>query len=238
MSDPITIVYHFDFGATGRKTVSVALDRATLALHASMPHNPPPWTLLASNQCQICPFTPATTPVCPIAGNLATIVEEFRDFFSYEEVDVTVETADRSYRKATSLQVGLSSLLGIIMVTSGCRPMERLKPMVRFHLPFATLEETTFRTVSMYLVGEYLRREAGGPTDFSLDGLQALYTDVAVVNTCFAKRLLEAARKDANVNALVNLHCFAEMVPLNVADLLAEIARDFSGLFPPGENPP
>jgi hypothetical protein len=109
--------------------------------------------------------------------------------------------------------------------------MERLKPMVRFHLPFASLEETIFRTTSMYLVAQYLRRKAGLSADFSLDGLQAIYTDVAAVNTCFAKRLLEAARKDANINALVNLHCFAEMVPRSVDDMLDEIAHDFSALL-------
>lgn len=231
MSATISIVYHFDFGAGGRKTVAVELDQLTLALRTAAPAVPPAWAALASNQCTICPFTSDTTPHCPIALNLAAIVEEFKDFFSYEEVDVTVATAARSYRQQTSLQIGLSSLIGIIMVTSGCRPMEQLKPMVRFHLPFATLAETTFRTVSMHLIGQYLRRKQGLPTDFSLDGLQTIYNDVAVVNTCFAKRLLEAARKDANINALVNLHCFAEMVPLNVDDLLDNIAHDFSAPF-------
>jgi hypothetical protein len=230
MSATISIVYHFEFGARSRKTVAVELDHETLALRTTPPVAPPAWATLDSNQCTVCPFTTATTPTCPIALNLAAIVEEFKDFFSYEEVDVTVETAARSYRQQTSLQTGLSSLIGIIMVTSGCRPMEQLKPMVRFHLPFATLEETTFRTVSMHLVGQYLRREQGLPADFSLNGLQTIYNDVAAVNTCFAKRLLEAARKDANINALVNLHCFAEMVPLNVNDLLDDIAHDFSAL--------
>ena len=34
--------------------------------------------------------------------------------------------------------------------------MESLKPMVRFHLPFATVEETVFRSVSTYLLSQYL----------------------------------------------------------------------------------
>ena len=59
------------------------------------------------------------------------------------------------------VQMGVSSLLGVIMTTSGCPIMAQLKPMVRFHLPFASLEETIFRMVSMHLVAQYLRHQDG-----------------------------------------------------------------------------
>lgn len=65
-------------------------------------------------------------------------------------------TEERTYSKDTLLQQGLASLLGIVMTTSGCPVLEPLKPMVRFHLPFATLTETVYRMVSMCLVGPSL----------------------------------------------------------------------------------
>jgi len=233
MSDTFNITYHFAFSGTETKTVSVNLDKDSLELiRAVRPESSlPAWAELGCNQCHICPLTPQTHAQCPIALNLVDIVESFKDYFSYQDVDVTVTTEERAYFKSTSLQMGLSSLIGIIMVTSGCRPMERLKPMVRFHLPFASLEETIFRTTSMHLVAQYLRQQHGKTADFSLAGLQAIYTDVATVNTCFAERLRQAAKKDANINALVNLHCFAQMVPMNADLMLADIESYFSALL-------
>ena len=73
------------------------------------------------------------------------IIHSFKDSISYEEVEVFITTKARTYMKRTTLQKGLSSLLGIYMVTSGCPTMEKLKPMVRYHLPFATEEETKYR---------------------------------------------------------------------------------------------
>jgi hypothetical protein len=100
--------------------------------------------------------------------------------------------------------------------------------MVRFHLPFATLEETIFRMVSMYLVAQYFQKENGRPAEWSLDGLTKVYAEVGVVNRDFAQRLRDAAKKDANVNALVNLDCFATMVPLAAEETLSGIKPYFS----------
>jgi hypothetical protein len=41
-------------------------------------------------------------------------------------------------------------------------------------------------------------------------------------------RLRDTAKKDANVNALVNLDCFAQVVPLAMDDLLREIRPYFT----------
>ena len=82
---------------------------------------------------------------------------------SHEMVTVTVRTDERTFTKETMIQHGLSPLVGIIMTTGGCPIMEHLKPMVRFHLPFASLEETIFRMVSMYLMVQYYRAMTASP---------------------------------------------------------------------------
>ena len=69
--------------------------------------------------------------------------------------------------------------------------MERLKPMGRFHLPFATLEETIFRMVSMHLVAQYFQKQSGRTVEWNLDGLAKVYAEVGVVNRDFAQRLRE-----------------------------------------------
>ncbi len=231
MESCLEIHYRYYFRDGRGEEFAVLLDTDTLTWIGEKPFNPPHWTKLEHEQCTNCPFTPEKTPYCPIAINMFHIVERFKEFFSYEDVDVTVTTEERIYRKQTSLQQGLSSLIGIIMVSSGCPRMEKLKPMVRFHLPFASLEETVYRTVAMYLVSQYYLNKSGVSPDLELTGLEELYGAVGEVNTCFANRLREAAKKDANLNALVNLHCFAEMVPLSAEEMLEQIKGHFSAFF-------
>tara|TARA_B100000686_G_scaffold86198_1_gene93073 strand:- start:90 stop:251 length:162 start_codon:yes stop_codon:yes gene_type:complete len=48
-------------------------------------------------------------------------------------------TDERCYVEHTTMTEAVSSLLGIYMVTSGCPVMDKLRPMVRFHLPLATV---------------------------------------------------------------------------------------------------
>ena len=228
MGSPIQIVYSYNFKNGTTKKFDVALDRRTLSFIPGTRVDPPLWALLNHKKCALCPLDVASHAYCPIALNFADIAEQFKDMVSHEQVNVTVTTEERVYTKETSLQQGLSPLVGIIMTTSGCPVMELLKPMVRFHLPFATLEETIFRMVSMYLVAQYFKRQNGRTVKWDLDGLAKVYADVGVVNRDFAQRLRDAAKKDANVNALVNLDCFATMVPLAAEETLEGIKSYFS----------
>jgi len=84
-----------------------------------------------------------------VAKNLFNTVEYFKNAPSFEKAEVYVETPERTYYKNTSLQDGLFSIFGVIMATSGCPPLDFLRPMARFHLPFSTLEETMIRSSSM-----------------------------------------------------------------------------------------
>jgi len=228
MSKSITIEYKYSFQSGMVNKFTMVLDHTTLALQFEKRPTPPLWALLNHTKCEICPLDEKKHTCCPVALNFADIVEQFKDMVSYENVDVVVTTEDRTYSKATSLQLGLSPLIGIIMASSGCPIMDHLRPMVRFHLPFASLEETIFRMASMFLMAQYFQKQDGKSPAWTLDGLANVYTQVGVVNRDFALRLRDAAKKDANVNALVNLDCFAQMVPLAADDLLREIKPYFA----------
>ncbi len=228
MENPIRIVYAYSFKNGSQKTFDILLDKQTLLFISQRPASPPRWSLLNANKCEICPLAENAHVYCPVAVNLSGIVEEFKNFISHDQVSVTVTTEERTYSKDTTIQQGLSPLLGIIMTTSGCPIMDKLKPMVRFHLPFASITETIFRMVSMYLVAQHLLSRDGKPAEWKLDGLARIYSDVGRVNRDFAQRLRVAATKDANVNALVNLDCFATMVPLAANETLNEIKPYFS----------
>ncbi len=128
------------------------------------------------------------TEFYPIAYNFVDLFDFFSSLDSYNETVVYIQAPERSYSKKTTVQRGLGSLLGIHMVTSGCPAMEVLKPMVRFHLPFASLEETIFRTVSTYLVGQYFCKKKGFPGDFELNKLKVFYLEIQKVNVGIVRR--------------------------------------------------
>ncbi|HAK59062.1 MAG TPA: hypothetical protein DCO77_01595 [Nitrospiraceae bacterium] len=228
MPASITFQYRYSFKDGVSKVFDIRLDSQSLALHSENPSDPPPWALLNHSKCSNCPLDEQTVAYCPIALNFSGIVREFKDFVSYANVSVAVVTEERTYSKETTIQQGLSPLLGIFMTTSGCPVMEPLKPMVRFHLPFATLMETIFRMVSMYFVAQYFLHQEGKAATWDLEGLRHIYSEVGKVNQGFAQRLRDAAKNDANVNALVNLDCFASMIPLAAEETLAEIRSYFA----------
>jgi hypothetical protein len=228
MADPIVITYHFTFDDQTKRTFTLELDPTTLVLNAAPPAKPPAWTALDYHRCDHCPLS-ADHPSCPIALNLASIAREFNDCFSHQAAYVEVVTTARTYAKATTIEAGLSALVGIIMTTSSCPVMEPLKPMVRFHLPFATLEETYFRMIATWLMAQFFILRKGGTPDLSLAGIEAVYEAVSEVNRCIAERLRATADKDANLNALVSLNFFAAMAPMAIEDVLEQLEPNFAG---------
>lgn len=233
MTEAIRIDYTYSFTNGTSRSFPILLDAGSLAFVPQTKHEPPLWTLLSMNKCSNCPLDEKRHTYCPVALNLSGIVQQFKDFLSHERVAVKVTVEERTYEKETTVQQGLSPLLGIIMTTSGCPVMEPLKPMVRFHLPFASLTETIFRMVSMYLVAQYFRQQSGMQAELGIEGLKKIYGQVNLVNRDFAKRLRAAAEKDANVNALVILDCFAAMVPLAAEETLAQVRDSFAAYLGP-----
>ena len=231
MDNSIRFIYIYQFADGRSKHFDLHLDGSDLRLMASQPPDLPLWAMLSYEKCEHCPLDEQQFTYCPIAANLAGIVEEFRNFLSHERVSVTVVCEERAYGKETTVQGGLSPLLGIIMTTSGCPVMEQRKPMVRFHLPFASLDETIFRGVSMYLLAQYFRQQDGREATWSLEGLAPIYADVGRVNRDFARRMRAAAKKDANVNALVNLDVFASMMTFAAEDTLNRLKPYFAALL-------
>lgn len=95
------------------------------------------------------------------------------------------------------------------MATSACPVINQLRALANFHLPFATPEETIFRTVGAYLVKQYLLMNDGEQPDFELKGLKRVYSDLVIVNAALVKRIRAASEKDANLNAAVHHDSFS-----------------------------
>ncbi|MBI5015215.1 MAG: hypothetical protein HZB55_06955 [Deltaproteobacteria bacterium] len=213
-----SITYHFRFADGDEKTFRVCLDPQTLAVVDPPRESPPEWTRLSVHQCRNCPLDPALHPRCPIAVRVVDLVEAFRDSVSFEDVEVEVQANQRTYVRRTSLQKGLSSILGVYTVSSGCPIMNKLRPMVANHLPFASAAETTYRTIAMYLLAQYFRKRWGAAPDFELRELPEMFDAIREVDVGLCERLGALGIQDASLNALAILTTFGEDVTFTVLD--------------------
>ena len=222
--------YTFEVAGGAERKFDVHLDPETLALLPAKDVAARAWTKLRYFRCVNCPLTDEVED-CPVALSLSALVEAFKDSPSFERATVTVESEERVYVKETTVQKGLSSIIGIYMVTSACPVMDQLRPMVRFHLPFASVEETIYRAVAMYLVAQYLRMRNGKTPDWHLEHLREIYEEVGKVNDGMSERLRHASSEDANVNAITILSTQGGMVPMYLDSILGDMAPLFRGFI-------
>jgi len=187
------------------------------------------WTDLDYCQCSNCPLNNELHPKCPIAHNLHSLIEVFKDRISFEEVSVEIVSPQRSYKKETTLQIALQSLFGILMAASDCPNMKFLSSMAIFHLPFASFEETILRAASFYLLKQYFLKTSNRFYDFSMEGLKKQYEEVEMVNQGLLKRIQSIETEgDASLNAITTLNAFAQMFSLQYELDLASIQYVFA----------
>ena len=225
------LYYHYFFELPdGRKQdFRVELDGNDLSLVSPKPGEAQPWADLDYNQCPNCPLSKSEYEHCPVALNLTSIVDFFGAFFSYEKALVTVQTESRAYTKEGPLQVALSSLIGIVMVSSGCPVLDKLRPMVRLHLPFATARENVIRVISMYLLAQYFRKRQNQKPNWDISEIDKIYEEINKLDIAFTKRMASAFDADANVNAVVVLSCIAELTRHSLkSNLLDQIEGTFA----------
>ena len=226
-SNTLRYRYKFQFENGEEKLFDVLLNEQTLQIIQSSPISNPEWTRLKYHQCKNCPLQ-VDVEYCPVAVNIAHLIDEFKFSTSYDKTWVQVETPERTYAQETSVQNGLSAILGIYMVTSGCPILDYLRPMVRFHLPFATTDETVFRAVSMFLVAQYFRTRKGLEPNWNLEGLVNIYKEIGIVNKGMWNRLSNASSFDANVNALIVLSTFGDALRFSLKKDLENISPLFA----------
>lgn len=188
----------------------------------------PFWTKLAYHRCPNCPLSVEAHPHCPPAVDLKDVIARFAEILSIETAQVRVVTKERVVEKTTDTQTALQSLAGLVMASSACPILARLKPLARQHLPFATVEETITRTAGAFLLREYFRYKDGEEPDLDLDGLRRLYQELQDVNMAFSDRIRAAAKRDAGLNALALLFSVAALVSASLEDDLKKIRPHYS----------
>ncbi|MDA8141402.1 MAG: hypothetical protein M0036_22395 [Desulfobacteraceae bacterium] len=229
---PFQFHYHFQFVNGPVKDYKISLNPDTLSLiPAEELSDTPEWVRLQHKQCRECPLQPDHNANCPIAVNIMELVQTFKTVFSYHDCTVVCETAERTYLKKTSVMEGLSAIFGVIMATSDCPVMEFLKPMARFHLPFATIEETTVRTASMYLLAQYFKYKDQPGMKFDFKTLENHYRKVQMVNEGLLARINSVSSEDADKNAIVTLHSLSQFLSMEIDYSLSGLEYIFAGRF-------
>jgi hypothetical protein len=220
MSEPQRIRYRFDLSDGSQKLLDFTFDAVNFRLANAAPASPPFWTDLTFNQCANCPLDAADHPHCPAALQMASAVELLQALVSFDTVGVTVTQAERTVYVETTAQQAMSSVLGLIMATAGCPWTDHLRPMARFHLPFASEAETVYRSVCMFLLARQLGL-ASGSEGFA--ALEKLYENLHVVNRDMARRLGAATRTDPAQNAMALLDAYTTLLPAAIDSSLEEL---------------
>jgi hypothetical protein len=220
MSDPQRIGYRFDLPDGSQKSLEFTFDPADFRLTTVPPEAPPFWTDLKFNQCANCPLNADEHPSCPAALQMSRAIEPLKALVSFDTVGVTVTQAERTIYAETTVQQAMSSVLGLIMATAGCPWTDRLRPMARFHLPFASETETVYRSVCMFLLARELT--ASSPAA-GFAALEALYANLHVVNRDMSRRLGAATRTDPARNAIALLDAFTTLLPAALERSLEEL---------------
>ncbi len=220
MNEPLSIRYRFDLPDGSQRTLNFTFDPASFRLANAPPAAPPFWTELKFNQCANCPLSPAEHPHCPTALQMAAALEPLKALVSFDTVGVTVLQSERTVYVETTAQQAMSSVLGLIMATAGCPWTDRLRPMARFHLPFANEAETVYRSVSMYL----LSREMNAPDPRpAFVALTELYENLHLVNRDMSRRLGAATSTDPARNAMALLDSYTTLLPAALDRSLEEL---------------
>lgn len=212
------IEYEFCFDDGPNKVFKIELDNETISIVHPQPQDKPAWTELQNEQCECCHLSTEEYSHCPIALNIAELVEEFKNSFSYDSCLVVCRTPERTYQKETSVQEGLFSVMGIIMATSNCPTMNLFKPMARFHLPFSTIQETVVRSTSFYLLRQYFEHKKGKNPDLDMEKLDKHYENVQTVNRGMLERINTVVKKDADRNAIIILNSLAQLFSMEIED--------------------
>jgi hypothetical protein len=141
---------------------------------------------------------------------MARAIEPLKALVSFDTVGVTVIQAERTMYAQTTAQQAMSSVLGLLMATAGCPWTDHLRPMARFHLPFASEAETLYRSICMFLLA---REIAGAQETPGFTALEELYRNLHVVNRDMSRRLGAATRTDPARNAMALLDAYTTLLP-------------------------
>jgi len=221
------ITYNFNFEDGSSEIYELEMDVDHQRILNNIPEKLPAWTELEYKKCGNCPLNNSEYPHCPLSANLVNVIDKFSNILSYDKVELTVTIESKEIKQKTDAQTAVSSLMGLLIATSGCPHTEFLKPMAHFHFPLATEEETLFRSTGAFLLSQYFKLQKGVIDKMDLNKLAVFYKEINIVNQDVSERIKAASKSDSAINAIVLLDIFALIFPEAIEDSLKEIEYIF-----------
>ena len=218
-SKELVYTYKFKFKNNTEKVFKVFIDPDTMETIRDESKENPEWAKLKNFHCDNCAVKSNSEAFCPVALSLSDIIEFFSNIPSYEEAELEVTTPERTYSKTTSVQVGVGGLIGILMPTSGCPTMGKLKTISKIPftplLQFRKLNSEYFPCTSL---AQYFRMKHGKKTDWDMNYLKTMYEEIQRLNVNIAKKIANLEKMDASINAVVVLNNFADSITFSLDD--------------------
>jgi len=230
---PENVVIHYRFTLPEGKEENfvIELDPETLISTHESSKKLPEWTELDFHKCSNCPLDSLEHPHCPLAVHLEDVVEPFGRLMSFDVIQVEIVTKERKVSQETTVQKALSSIMGLLIATSGCPHTAFFRSLARYHRPLATLEESVFRLISTYLLAQYFAKKEGMKVDFEFEGLKKICEEMHVVNAATVNRLSVAGETDSTLNGLVRLDMYTKALPLVIEESLADLKFMFEPIL-------
>jgi hypothetical protein len=216
-------IYRFYAADIEKIEVRLDFDAITLQLLPVDGQPTPSWARLDHHPCPHCPLS-ADSVFCPSALGIARFIGAFDSRFSYQKAVVEVETPLRVVLSKSRFQAGMASLFGLVCATSGCPATQFLRPLARFHQPWADEQEALFRVFSAHLLSIHMKNVANASADRqSLDEVRAHYAALSRVLANLGERLRPVVKRYAPLNAAILLDSLALIAPLNIEERFAEL---------------
>lgn len=232
MTEPLLYSYNITFADGEEVHIPVTIDPHSIVSDLDLEDLPPEWTRRDYVEDPDYAALPhAGGLYCPIALRLVKPLALFGNRMSIERVRAVVRTPERDYVKECDLQTVLGSLFGLLMATSGSPAMAVFRPMARFHLPFASLQESLYRVASMLLLQRYFTHGERG-VSLALEDVREIYRRTEVINRNMIQRLRVYTEKDSTLNAMVILSSLSFYIPATLEEGMEELRE----LFQVAEN--
>lgn len=227
----VFVIKYFFSWDEGYANFDLEFDEETISLLNKPPEVIPDWAKLSHFQCPNCPLDQNEVEYCPTAVSFIPVVESFKNIESNSEVSVEARVGNRMVALRASARRAISSVVGLLFAGSGCPRTVYFRPMVRFHIPVATEDETIMRAMSMYLLVQYFKYKNGEKPDMDLVGLKKIYDELQIVNMTMAERLRSIEGTTVPVNSVILLDMYTKMIPDKIDNSLKDLAYLFNSFL-------
>lgn len=221
------IEYNYSWDGGGKANFKYDISEDSIALVNDPPEDLPDWTELGFYKCMNCPLDSEQISHCPAASFFVPVVDKFRSVEPGVVMEVETNVAGRRIIQKAEAQRAIGSIIGLLFACSGCPHTVYFRPMVRYHVPLSTGNETMMRAASMFTLAQYFKYKNGEEPDMELNGLKKIYEELQVVNRTMAERLQAGDGTGTSVNAMILLDMYSKTMPCEIEDSLKDLQHLF-----------